>query len=87
MPAMKRQTLRPSAPVCVAMAAEATAYHSSEMVKMVRRPNRSATKPNTIVPMNSPANSAATKLATPELPNRPGVVVVRMCSRTSAGAM
>ena len=83
-PAMNRQTSIQVAVVWKAMIADEAAYQSSDTVKMVRRPNRSATNPNSMVPTNSPANRAATKAAMPD-PNRPGVVV-RMCSRTRPGA-
>jgi len=41
------------------MAMLAAVYQSSEYVKIVRRPNGSATEPNTIVPTKSPAKVAA----------------------------
>jgi hypothetical protein len=65
----------------------AAVYHSSDQVKIARRPKRSARKPQAAVPMNSPANRAAMKLATPLVPNRPCVVAVRMPLRTSPGAI
>ncbi len=86
MPVRNRQRFRPNASVWNAITTEVAAYHSREKVKMVRRPNRSATKPNTSVPTNRPANNAATNPAIPDVPNRPGVVGVRMCSRTRPGA-
>ena len=43
-------------------------------MKIARRPYLSARKPQAAVPMNSPENSAAMKLATPLVPKRPGVV-------------
>ena len=82
--------------LCSAMIADDAAYQSSETVKIVRRPNRSATKPNRMVPMNRPANSAATKLATLFNASSPvrksatlvtgGAEVFRILSRTSPGA-
>ncbi len=64
----------------------ATVYQSSEPVKTARRPYRSARKPQAMVPMNRPVNSAAMKLATPVIPNNPDVVGVRMPLFTSPGA-
>ena len=42
-----------------------TEYHSREKVKMERRPNRSQIQLKKSEPTNSPAKSAATKLAKP----------------------
>ncbi|MGT2482198.1 hypothetical protein ACU4GR_32800 [Methylobacterium oryzae CBMB20] len=55
-------------------------------MKIARRPNRSASQPQAMVPMNRPVKSAATKLATPLAPNRPGVVGVRIPALTRPGA-
>ena len=55
-------------------------------MKIARRPNRSASQPQAMVPMNRPVNRAATKPATPVAPNRPGVVGVRIPAFTSPGA-
>ncbi len=85
-PETNRQRFRPNAVSWKAITRFAAVYHSSETVKIGRRPNRSARKPQAMVPMNRPENSAATKLATPDVPNRPCVVGVRMPSRTSPGA-
>jgi hypothetical protein len=49
-------------------------YHSSEKVKMARRPKRSESQLNAMVPRNRPVNSAAMKLAKPSRSNRPWVV-------------
>ena len=87
MPQMKRHTLSPKASVWNAITTEAAAYHKSDTVKIMRRPIRSATKPKIAVPMNRPAKKAATNPATPVVPNRPGVVVVRMPDFTSPGAI
>ena len=46
MPQMKRHRFRLKASCWNAITSEAAAYHSSEPVKMTRRPSRSATKPN-----------------------------------------
>jgi hypothetical protein len=64
------------------------------------RPKRSATKPNSAAPRNSPKNNAATKLATPpdvakvatklktlSVSNRPGGVGDNTPLRTRAGAI
>ena len=87
MPEMKRHRFSPKTSFWNAITTLATVYHSSEKVKMVRRPKRSATKPNSAVPRNRPENIAATKLATPVVPNRPRVEAVRMPLRTRPGAM
>ena len=84
---MKRHKFRPNASDWNAMTTLATVYQSSEKVKIVLRPNRSATKPNNAVPTNNPAKSAATKLATPLVPNSPGVVGVNIPLRTRPGAI
>ena len=60
-----------------------TEYQSSAKVKIERRPKRSETQLKTSVPMNRPANSAATKLAKPWRSNRPCVVGVKMPSLNS----
>ena len=86
MPQMKRHRLRLKASCWNAITKDAAAYHKSEAVKMTRRPSRSATKPNKAVPTNKPKKNAATKEATPLVPNKPGVVVVRMPDLTSPGA-
>ena len=85
-PAMKRHASRDVESVCSAMMMDAALYQSSEMVKTVRRPNRSATKPNSMVPTNNPLNRAAMNPAIPDVPNSPGVVGVRICSRSRPGA-
>ncbi len=69
------------------MMALAALYQSRETVNTVRRPKRSAAKPKISVPTNSPANSAATKLAIPVVPNRPGVVADRIPLFTRPGAI
>ena len=86
MPQMKRHRLRLKASCWNAITSEAAAYHSSETVKIVRRPNLSATKPNKAVPTNRPKKNEATKPAIPVVPSRPGVVAVRMPDFTSPGA-
>ena len=53
-------------------------YQSSAKVKIERRPNRSDSQLNASVPMNSPRNKAATKLAKPFRSNRPWVVGVNI---------
>ena len=71
MPQTSRQRLRPAASFCSATMMLAAEYQSSDQVKIARRPKRSARKPHRIVPMKRPVNSAAMKLATPVVPNRP----------------
>ncbi len=78
MPDTKRQKFRPLAVSWNAITVLAATYHSSDHVKIDRRPKRSARNPHAAVPRNSPQNSAAMKLATPDVPNRPAVVGVRM---------
>jgi hypothetical protein len=85
-PATNRQLLRPKAVVWKAITRLAALYQSSDQVNIARRPNRSARKPQAMVPINNPANNAATKLATPVEPNRPGVVGVRIPALTRPGA-
>ncbi len=87
MPERKRHRFNPNTSLWNAITTLAALYHSSEKVKMVRRPKRSATKPKSAVPTNSPRNNAATKLATPVVPNRPRVEDVRIPLRTRPGAM
>ena len=70
----------------VAIATVAALYHSSETVKIARRPNRSARNPQIAVPMNRPTNNAATKLATPVVPKKPRVVAVKIPAFTRPGA-
>ena len=86
MPATSRQALSPNAVDWNAITILATVYQSSDHVKIVRLPRRSARKPQATVPMKRPVNRAATKLATPFEPNRPGVVGVRMPALTRPGA-
>ncbi|AJX69417.1 hypothetical protein DM50_3671 [Burkholderia mallei] len=85
-PTTKRQKLRPPAVSWNAITTFAAVYHSSDHVNTARRPKRSARKPHAIVPMKSPANSAAMKLATPVVPNSPRVVALRMPPFTRPGA-
>ncbi len=82
---MKRHRSSPKASRWNAIAVAATVYQSNENVKIVRRPKRSATKPNSKVPTNKPKKNAATKPARPVVPNSPGVVAVRMPLLTSPG--
>ena len=56
------------------MTSEPSEYHSSAKVKIERRPKRSESQLNAMVPMNRPVNSAAMKLAKPSRSNRPCVV-------------
>lgn len=56
-------------------------------MKIVLRPKISAKKPHTEVPKNSPKKSAAIKLAIPVMSKKLDVVVVKMPSFTSPGAM
>jgi len=77
---------RPVAVSWNAMTRLAPVYQSSEYVKIARRPKRSARNPQAIVPMKSPANSDAIKLATPVMPKSPLVVGVRMPLLTRPGA-
>ena len=87
MPERKRHKFNPSTSLWNAIITLAAEYHNSENVKIVRRPKRSATKPKSAVPTKSPKNRAATKLATPVVPNRPRVEEVRIPLRTKPGAM
>ena len=64
----------------------AAEYQSNDQVKIARRPNRSARKPQRSVPMKRPVNRAAMKLATPAVPNRPVVVAVSTPDLTRLGA-
>jgi hypothetical protein len=87
MPEMKRHKFKPVAVSWKAITVFAATYHSKDHVKIARRPKRSARKPHAMVPTNSPLKSAAMKLATPDVPNRPVVVGVRMPLLTRPGAM
>ena len=60
---MKRQISRPNGSDWQAIARVASEYHSSAKVKMVRRPNKSDSGLNTIVPMNMPLKVDATSAA------------------------
>ena len=62
MPVITRQMRIPGVVVWQAITIAPTVYHSSEYVKIVRRPSLSAANPNASVPMKRPANVAATKL-------------------------
>ncbi len=62
-PAMNRHKSRPMAVFWAAMTRVAAVYQIREAVKIARRPNRSATREKTRVPMNSPAKVAAAKVA------------------------
>ena len=70
MPEISRQMSRPSASFCSATMMLASVYQISEPTKIFCRPKRSARKPQTNVPMNSPVNSAAMKPATPLRPRK-----------------
>lgn len=85
-PTTKRQKFSPVAVSWNAITTFAAVYHSSDHVKIARRPKRSARKPQAIVPTNSPENSAAMKLATPVVPNSPCVVALRIPLFTRPGA-
>ena len=63
-----------------------TEYQMSAKVKIERRPKRSDSQLKASVPMNSPANSAATKLAKPCRSNRPCVVGLKMPALNSPSA-
>ncbi len=56
-------------------------------MKMGRRPSRSAMKANSEVPHEQPGEKGGDEPATPLVPNRPGVVAVRMPDFTSPGAI
>ena len=64
----------------------AAEYQMSDQVKIVRRPNQSARKPQSSVPMKRPVKRAAMKLATPVVPNKPAVVAVSTPDLTRLGA-
>ena len=64
----------------------AAEYQSNDQVKIARRPNQSARKPQRSVPMKRPVKRAAMKLATPAVPNRPVVVAVSTPDLTRLGA-
>jgi hypothetical protein len=85
-PARKRQKFSPKAVSWTAMTTLAATYHRSDPVNTARRPNRSARKPQAMVPMNMPANSAAMNPAMPLVPNRPGVDGDSTPLRTMPGA-
>lgn len=75
MPAISRHRLISGAVVCSAMISVAAEYQSSETVKTVRRPYLSARPARKNVPMNKPANDAATNAPSPETPKKDAVVV------------
>jgi len=56
-----------------AMTRVAAVYHSSDRVKIARRPNRSAICEKTIVPMNRPLKVAAANVAWSVSPNSPAL--------------
>ena len=74
MLAINRQRSIVSGVFCNAMTNAPTEYQSSANVKIERRPKRSESQLKTSVPMNMPANIAATKLANPCRSNKPCVV-------------
>ena len=76
--AMKRQRSMLIAVVWKAMISVQIEYQSSEKVKIDLRPRLSERWLKTMVPRNSPANCAATKLAKPVMPNSALVVGVKM---------
>jgi len=86
MLATKRQRSMLSGVFWNAMMKAPTEYQSNEKVKIERRPKRSDSQLKAIVPMNSPANSAATKLAKPCRSNNPVVVGLKMPALNSPSA-
>ncbi len=70
-PATKRHRSRLTAVFCAAITRVAAVYQIREAVKIARRPNRSATREKTKVPMNRPAKVAAANVAWSVRPNRP----------------
>ncbi|MGF6483448.1 hypothetical protein QFZ91_005675 [Paraburkholderia sp. JPY419] len=75
MPAIRRHRLIADALSCQAITKVATEYQSSETVKVVLRPKRSARRDKQNVPMKRPANDAATNAPSPEKPKNDAVVV------------
>ena len=74
MLAIKRQRSIVSGVLCNAITNAPTEYQSSANVKIERRPKRSESQLKASVPMNMPANIAATKLAIPCRSNKLCVV-------------
>ena len=75
----------PKRVVCAAMMPPvAAAYHSSEKVKMARRPKRSATCANRMVPTNSPAKVTDANAAWSGRPNSPSLAL-KMPARMRPG--
>jgi len=87
IPATIRQIKMCGAECWKAITTLAAEYHSSEQVKITRRPERSAVKLKSDVPMNNPANVAATKLASPVNPKKDAEVLENIPLRTSPGPM
>src|ERR1700712_4718817 len=58
MPEISRQKFRPKASLWQAMITLAAVYDRSDQVKMARRPKRSASQPQSSVPMKSPVDRA-----------------------------
>ena len=85
IPVINRQIRIADVVVWKAITIEPTVYHSSEYVKIVRRPNLSAANPNTSVPMKSPANVADTKLANPVKPKNETEAPEKSPLRTKPG--
>ena len=61
-------------------------YHTSEEMKMVRRPKRSATNPNPMQPMNIPAKVQKTKNPIPLIEKRFAALLVNIRLATRPGA-
>ncbi len=87
MPTIRRQKFRPSGVVWNAMMAADAVYQSSDSVNTERRPGRSATVPNIIVPISRPRNEAAMKLATLSKLKKPLDVTCSSPERMMPGAM
>lgn len=84
-PATKRQKFTPSGVYWNAMTKVAMQYHTSDTVKTVLRPNRSAAWLRNKVPTKRPLNSAAMNDANPVKPNRETVVGVNILSANMPG--
>src|SRR5690349_9922724 len=69
------------------MIAVASEYHTSENVKIERRPSRSAMKPNPTQPTHIPAKVQKTKNPTPCGSKNPAGVLVKSPPDTSPGVM
>ena len=87
MAAMKRHRSMLAALCWNAITRVETEYHNSETVKMVRRPNRSATAPNPSAPSHMPAKVQKTKNPMPLLSKKPAAVAVNKCDAVRPGAI